>query len=136
MISATARRIDASTRAADFVAGDAIDAVTSRPEPNLPIHVRSGTRDGHDAPLTSPSQAAGRFHAVLANEVGPDPLTVWSSDDGTNWRPDDDQPSLPVAGTLHDVSVVPFGGRLLIVAGMNTEDGTGVSVALLGPVLP
>lgn len=91
-----------------------------------------------DGRLVAMTSAAGRLHAVLAIEAAPDvpdSLAVWSSDDGTNWRPDADQPTLPVTGILQDVSVVPFGGRLLIVAGMITDEGTGVSVALLGPEL-
>jgi hypothetical protein len=94
--------------------------------------------DGHLVAMTS---AAGRFHAVLATGRTDDAsasLAVWSSDDGTNWRLDGEQPSPPFfIGSLHEIALTLAGDRLLIVAGMEVRGPPFdlASLAMLGPVL-
>ena len=92
--------------------------------------------------LEALTSVAGRFYALL---VGTDPvdgkgesLAVWSSDDGTEWRLDDEQPTVPFeAASFHDIDMIPAGNRLLIVAGAETSRAPGfASVAMIGPVLP
>ena len=97
--------------------------------------------DGRLAAMTS---AAGRFYALLVvsdatnGQRGGESLALWSSDDGTQWRLDEAQPSLPISVTsFHEVDMAVAGDRLVVTAAGETEDATGfASVALLGPVLP
>lgn len=96
--------------------------------------------DGRLAAMTS---AAGRFYAVLivTGASGPSrtafSLAVWSSDDGTQWKLEEEQPVLPVpVSSFHEVDMAVAGGRLVVTAAGETEDADGfASVALLGPVL-
>ena len=92
-----------------------------------------------DGRLVALASVAGRFYALLvgssAGGVGGESLAVWSSDDGTQWRLDDEQPAVPVEATwFHDIAMIPAGDRLLIVAGGETSGVAGfASIALLGP---
>ena len=96
--------------------------------------------DGRLAAMTS---AAGRFHAVLIVPGATDgdrttfTLAVWSSDDGTQWKLEEEQPVLPVPVTsFHAVDMAVAGDRLVVSAAGETDDTSGfASVALLGPVL-
>jgi hypothetical protein len=97
-----------------------------------------------DGRLVAMTSAGGRFYALLVvtdvanGQRTGESLALWSSDDGTQWRLDETQPSLPVAVTsFHEVAMAVAGDRLVVTAAAETEAAPGfASVALLGPVLP
>jgi hypothetical protein len=97
-----------------------------------------------DGRLVAMTSAAGRFYALLdvsdpTNVPGHgESLALWSSDDGTQWRLDEAQPTLPVAVTsFYEVAMAVAGDRLVVTAAGETQAAPGfASVALLGPVLP
>lgn len=94
--------------------------------------------DGQVKALTA---EGGRFLALVAgpstqgDERG-DTLALWASADGTDWRLEETQPTLPVAGLwIHTADMAVAGDRLVVIISGDVDGSEFVSVALLSPPL-